>query len=117
MQDVSSHIMKFYSTPIRDIYYDGLFPLPYRVGKISILPTSRLSPISVTKNKNHVFLHSHYYCQRCGEYKLIKSTYPLNQIEIERRHQLLTLTQYLDKLSLYIMIINNNKCIVCLSDV
>lgn len=115
MNELTSHIMKFYSTPIRDIYYDASFPLPSRVGKIAILPSSRLSPLSITKHNHHVFLHSQCYCPRCGEYKRIKSTYPLNQIELARQQQLLSLPQYLDRLTLYLRIVNHHRCLVCLS--
>jgi hypothetical protein len=110
MEDITSHIMKFYSTPIRDIYYQALYPLPHKVGKIAILPQSRNSPILGVKDKYHLFLHSYFYCGKCGEYKPIKSIYPIDQIEKERRCQLITPKQYLDRIHLYLFIIESIPC-------
>ena len=113
MEDIASHIMKFYSTPIRDIYYHGQYPLPHTNGKIAILPLSRNSPIIGVKDTRHLFLHSYFYCQKCGEYKSIKSSYPIDQIENERRWQLITPRQYLDRIHLYLFIIDNYLCKYC----
>ena len=105
MQNIIPKIMQYYSTPIRDIYNDAYFPLPSRLGKIAVLPNNTL-----INHPRHLFVHSYCYCPNCGEYKKIKTTYPIDLIENQRKYQLITQNEYLWRITLFIRILNDTPC-------